>query len=65
MRDLRDPQKLGKAYVEARKAGMPIEFAVNFNPPGGLYNYASNEGPVEKYGKPDDVEPRFERIQIR
>lgn len=48
MKDIRDPQKLGEAYLELRKAGVPIDVAVTIPAP----DYKSNEGPIEKYGDP-------------
>lgn len=61
MRDLRDPQILGANYLASRKAGLPIEIAVTFP----ATNFRSNESCVEKYGKPEDLEPKWMAVQVR
>ena len=61
MRDLRDPQALGKAYLKARAMGFLIEDAVMAPAP----QIDTNPSCVEKYGRPDDVKPKWEEIQIR
>lgn len=61
MRDQRDPQKLGEKYLELRKKGLDIETAVQM--PVEVFD-AEHQGPVEKYGRPQDAEPRFQEIQI-
>lgn len=60
-RDLRDPQKLGERYQELRQKGLDIETAVQM--PVEPFD-AEHAGPIEKYGKADEVEPRWQEIQV-
>lgn len=60
-RDLRDPQKLGEKYQELRQKGLDIETAVQM--PAEVFD-ADHQGPVEKYGRPQDIEPRWQEIQV-
>lgn len=61
MRDLRDPQELGKAYLMARGLGAEIEVAIK----APALNYRANESCIEKYGSCNDVEPKWMAVQVR
>lgn len=61
MRDLRDPQKLGERYQELRQKGLDIDTAVQM--PVEPFD-AEHAGPIEKYGRPEDIEPRWQEIQV-
>ena len=61
MRDLRDPQLLGEAYLRAREFGAPIGDAV-FMP---ARNYRSDESCIDKYGRADEVQPEWMEVQVK
>ena len=60
-RDLRDPEKLGKKYLAARKRGRSIATAVRLDAPISTTHPTC----IEKYGRPDEVQELWERIQIK
>lgn len=60
-RDLRDPQKLGELYMALREKGVPIKVAVSLP----AEDYRSDESCVEKYGRADEVEPRWMEVRVR
>jgi len=59
-RDLRDPQKLGEAYQLVRQKGLDIDTAVRMP----VENYINDEGVIERYGRPDQLEPVWAHIQV-
>lgn len=61
MRDQRDPQKLGEKYQEVRQKGLDIDTAVQMTVPPFD---AEHQSCVDRYGRPQDIEPRWERIQV-
>lgn len=60
-RDMRNPQSLGERYLAARKLGLPIGDCVHMPAPSS----DTNPSCIDKYGRADEVEPRWEEIQIR
>lgn len=61
MRDMRDPQALGEAYLKARKLGAPIGDAVHMP----SRTFKSDESCIEKYGSANDVKPKFVEVRVR
>lgn len=62
-RDLRDPTALGEHYLKVRR-GKKKGFTINAACQVMVSDYASDEGPIEKYGPAGNVEPRFAEIQV-
>lgn len=58
---MRDPQALGERYLAARKAGLAIEVAVLLPAP----ERRGKESCIDKYGRADEIEPRWEEVQTR
>lgn len=66
-RDIRDPEALGKMLLSLKKLNptaritdLADELGAYFIPSG-----KANVSCVERYGRPEDVEERWERIQTR
>lgn len=67
-RDMRDPQKLGEVLAELRDdfMGVPLTEIVNYNEHRlKVPDYTNNEGPIEKYGDPAEVNPLFITVRVR
>ena len=65
-RDLRDPEKLGKLLKTLiRHHKVPVLNAADELPGLHVDDYPKHESPVDRYGKPDDIQPRWEEIQTR
>ncbi|HSE44319.1 MAG TPA: hypothetical protein VLA89_03215 [Gemmatimonadales bacterium] len=64
-RDLRDPETLGKLLrTLTRSQKVPVLKAADELPGLFVPDYVSPDC-VGRYGKPEDVKPRWEEIQIR
>lgn len=64
MRDLRDPEQIGIEYLAVRAEGRDIETSLRWAYAQST-DVDANPSCVEKYGRPDDVKPKWEEIQIR
>ena len=62
MRDMRDPEKLGKAYLAARKRKKPysIQTAVNI-----LVDPYESQDVIQRYGSANDLEPKWMVVQVK
>jgi hypothetical protein len=65
-RDLRDPEKVGivlRSLVKHQK--VPVLLAADELDAYAIANYNGNPSCIEKYGRPGDHQPLWERIQIK
>lgn len=65
MRDLRDPQKLGR-MLQTLITGQKLKVLVAADELGA-YHVPNYESPdcVGRYGRPDEVKPLFMEVQVR
>ena len=65
MRDLRDPESVGKILKNLVKhQKVPVLVAADELSSYAVRDYVSPDC-VGRYGRPEDVKPRWEEIQIR
>ena len=68
MRVRRDPQRLGHDLLALRKTlpDDPLSHVYDFHRDSLLLadEFVPDEGPVEKYGRPDEVQPQWAWIPV-
>lgn len=60
-RDLRDPALLGEQYRLMRQHGASVELAVQCPVP----DYSHNPTVIDRYGRPDEIEPVYLEIRVK
>lgn len=63
-RDMRDPQQIGGEYLELRAEGCDMDTATQWAYAAST-DVDSDPTCVEKYGRPQDLKPKFMEVQVK